>query len=193
MGLRDSYHSLASPVRVKQNLCTFASCGKLWVSIQSLVLNKCATVSSSGLLENSGLKYDQLNCGTCNGGFCGCIGLGWFAGGSHGGFSRFGGRFGRRGGGLGGFGGLLGGWSGWFGGRFRGIGGGFGGFGGLSGSWFGWSGGLSGNWFGWFGGLGGTWSSGWSIGTTGTTTIPGSQWSGRLWGVLFFSERVLSL
>ena len=37
--------------------------------------------SSSGLPENSGLKYDQLNCGTWNGGFCGCIGLGGFAGG----------------------------------------------------------------------------------------------------------------
>ena len=56
--------NLASPVRVKQNLCTFASCGKLWVSIQLLVLNKCAMASSSGLPENSGLKYDQLNCGT---------------------------------------------------------------------------------------------------------------------------------
>ena len=65
--------------------------------------------SSSDLPENSGLKYNQLNCGTWNGGFCGCIGLGEFAGGSGGGFHRFGGRFGRRGGGLGGFGGLLGG------------------------------------------------------------------------------------
>ena len=81
MGLRDSYHNLASPVRVKQNLCTFASYGKLWVSIQLLVLNKCAMASSSGLPENSGLKYDQLNCGTWNGGFYGCIGYGVFAGG----------------------------------------------------------------------------------------------------------------
>ena len=84
MGLRDSYHNLASPVRVKQNLCTFASCGKLWVSIQSLVFNKCAMAFSSGLHENSGLKYDQLNCGTWNGGFCGCIGLGGFVRGSGG-------------------------------------------------------------------------------------------------------------
>ena len=65
--------------------------------------------SSSGLPENSGLKYDQLNCGTWNGGFCGQIGLGGFIGGPGGGFGRFGGRFGRRGRGLGGFGGLLGG------------------------------------------------------------------------------------
>ena len=92
MGLRDLYHNLASPVRVKQNLCTFVSCRKFWVSIQSLVLNRCATASSSGLPENSGLKYDQLNCGTWNGGFCGCIGLCGFAGGSGEGFGRFGGR-----------------------------------------------------------------------------------------------------
>ena len=89
---------LASPVIVKQNLCTFASCGKLWVSTQLLVLNKCARASSSGLPANSGLKYDQFNCGTWNGGLGGCIALG-----------RFGGRFGGIGGGLGGLGGLFGG------------------------------------------------------------------------------------
>ena len=122
MGLRDSYYNLASPVRVKQNLCTFASCWKLWVSIKSLVLSKCATASSSGLLENYGLKYNQLNCGTWNGGFCDCIGPGGFAGRSGGGLGKFGGRFG-------------------------GIGRGIVGSGGLSGSW---SGGLLGNWFGWF-------------------------------------------
>ena len=72
--------------------------------------------SSSGLPENSGLKYNQLNFGTWNGGFCGCIGSGGFVGGSGGGFGRFGGRFGGIGGG------------------FGGIGGGFGGLGGLSGS-----------------------------------------------------------
>ena len=65
---------------VKQNLCTFASSGKLCGSIQSLVLNKCAITSSSGLPENSGLKYDHLNCGICAGGACGCIGLGGFSG-----------------------------------------------------------------------------------------------------------------
>ena len=53
--------------------------------------------SSSGLPENSGLKYDQFNCGTWNGGFCCCIGLGGFAGGL----------------------------GGWFGGTFGGIGGGW--------------------------------------------------------------------
>ena len=72
--------------------------------------------SFSGLSVNSSLKYDQLNCGTWNGGFCGCIGSGGFAGGSGQGFGRFGGRFGRIAGG------------------FGGIGGGFGGFGRLSGS-----------------------------------------------------------
>ena len=72
--------------------------------------------SSSGLPENSGLKYDLFNCGTWNGGFCGCIGLGGFAGGLGGWFGRFGGRFGGIGGGLGGLGGLLGGRFGWSGG-----------------------------------------------------------------------------
>ena len=56
MGLRDSYHSLGSPVRVKQNLLTFVSTGKLCVSIQSLVSNRCAVASSSVLPKNFGLK-----------------------------------------------------------------------------------------------------------------------------------------
>ena len=53
-------------------------------------------MSSSGLPENSGLKYDQLNCGICTGGACGCIGLGGFAGGLGGciGFGGGGGGFG---------------------------------------------------------------------------------------------------
>ena len=97
IGLKDSYHSLASPVRVKQNLCTFATSGKLCVSIQSFVLNNWASASSSGLPANSGLKYNQFNCGiwlitwtggasgcaelgTCAGGSCGCIGSGMWAG-----------------------------------------------------------------------------------------------------------------
>ena len=49
IGLKVSYHNPASPVRVKQNLCTFASSGKLCVSIQSVVLNKCSITTSSGL------------------------------------------------------------------------------------------------------------------------------------------------
>ena len=59
-------------------------------------------------LKNSGLKYQQLNCGTWNEGFCGCIGSGGFAGGSGGGFGRSGGRFGGIGGGFGAFGRLSG-------------------------------------------------------------------------------------
>ena len=79
--LNVSYHNLTSPVRVKQNLCTFVSTGKLCVSIQSLVLNKFANTSSSGLPEHFGLKYDQFNCGIYIGGACSCIELGGFAGG----------------------------------------------------------------------------------------------------------------
>ena len=68
-------------MRVKQNLLTFVSSGKSWVSIPSLVLKRCAS-ASSGFPANSGLKYDQFNCcgltiGT--GGFAGKLGggLGW--------------------------------------------------------------------------------------------------------------------
>ena len=100
IGLKVSYHNLASPVRVKQNLCTSASYGKLCVSIQSFILNKCAIASSSGLPENSGLKYDQFNCGIFVGRACGCIGLGGLAGGLSGCIGicggGFGGRFGGR-------------------------------------------------------------------------------------------------
>ena len=60
-----SYHNLASPIRVKQNLLTFWSSGKLCVSIQLLVLRRCSSASSSGFPENSGLKYDQFNCSGC--------------------------------------------------------------------------------------------------------------------------------
>ena len=100
IGLNDSYHNPVSLVRVKQNLCTFATSVKLCVSIQSFVLNKWASTSSSGLPENSGLKYDQFNCGCiwlgiwaggaggnigldmCVGWFCGCIGSSTWTGGA---------------------------------------------------------------------------------------------------------------
>ena len=81
MGLNVSYHNLASLVRVKQNLCTFATSGRLCISIQSFVVNKWTSTSSSGLPENSGLKYDQFNCGIWTGGVGGNIGLGTGTGG----------------------------------------------------------------------------------------------------------------
>ena len=46
--------------------------------------------------ENSGLKYDQSNCGICTGGASGCIGLGGFAGGLGGCIGACGGGFGGR-------------------------------------------------------------------------------------------------
>ena len=152
MGLRDSYHSLASPIRVKQNLLTFVSSGKLCVSIQSLVFNRCA-VASSALPENYGLKKDHFSC--CGwGGFGRFIGLCGFGGGVgvFGGFGGLGGGFGGGFAGLGGGFAGLGGFGGWFGGlggfcRCAGIGGGGGRCGG-----FGRLGGWSGNWAGWFGG-----------------------------------------
>ena len=51
-GARDSYHNLASPVNVKQNCLTLTSLGKLFASIQSLVLRRCDS-TPSGLPENS--------------------------------------------------------------------------------------------------------------------------------------------
>ena len=57
-GSNVAYQFLASPTKVKQNLWTFTASGKSCVVIQSLVLNKCASTSSSGLPENSGLKCD---------------------------------------------------------------------------------------------------------------------------------------
>ena len=55
-GSNVAYQFLASPTKVKQNLWTFKASGKSCVVIQSLVLNKCASTSSSGLPENSGLN-----------------------------------------------------------------------------------------------------------------------------------------
>ena len=72
----EAYHNLASPINVKQNLWTFTPSGKWCVFIQSLVLNRWASTSSSGLLEYSGLKWDQFICiWTCWPG-CSCKGCG---------------------------------------------------------------------------------------------------------------------
>ena len=60
IGLRDSYHNLASPTSVRQSLWTFTPSWNWWVSIQSFVLSWCASASSSVFPENSGLKCDQL-------------------------------------------------------------------------------------------------------------------------------------
>ena len=50
----DSYHSLALPVNVNQKCVTLTLSGKLCASIQSLVLRRCDSASSSGLPDNSG-------------------------------------------------------------------------------------------------------------------------------------------
>ena len=62
-GLRVSYHNLATPMRHKQNLLTFfCHLGSHEFSIQSLVLKRWASATSSGFPGNSVLKYDQFNC-----------------------------------------------------------------------------------------------------------------------------------
>ena len=72
IGLTDSYHNLASPSNVKQNLWTFKPSWNAWVLIQSLVLRRCASASSSGLPKKSGLKWDQFNCDRVPG-WIGCV------------------------------------------------------------------------------------------------------------------------
>ena len=91
-GSRDWYHNLVSPNSKRQNLCTFISSSKQWAFIQSFECNKCASASSSGFPENSGLKFDQFKCrclclaaSWCWGWSCPCLWLGvaapysWFA------------------------------------------------------------------------------------------------------------------
>ena len=76
IGLNDFYHNLASPVRVKQNLCTLTLYWNPCVSIQSFVLSNWASASLFGFLEYSGLKWDQCNKGTCGVGRCSASGVG---------------------------------------------------------------------------------------------------------------------
>ena len=73
IGLSDSYHNLTSSTNFKQNHWTSTASGKAWVFIQSLVLRRCASASSSGLPANSGLKGDQFNWGIGSG-WIGCVG-----------------------------------------------------------------------------------------------------------------------
>ena len=61
-GSKEWNHNHASPNSVRQNLWTFTSSSKWWASIQSLEDSKCASASSSGFPENSGLKLDQFIC-----------------------------------------------------------------------------------------------------------------------------------
>ena len=75
--MNDSYHNLAFPAKVKQNLWILWPSWNAWVSIQSVVLRRCYSTSSSGLHANSGLKWDQFNCGI-GPGWMGCAG--WTAG-----------------------------------------------------------------------------------------------------------------
>ena len=46
-------------------------------SIQSFILRRCASASSSGLPANFRLKCDQFNCGIC---CIGSAGIGWLGG-----------------------------------------------------------------------------------------------------------------
>ena len=59
--------------------------GKAWVSIQYLLLRGCASISSSGVPANSGLKWNQFNCGILAGCENGTIGSAGGAGGCTGG------------------------------------------------------------------------------------------------------------
>ena len=48
-----------------QNLWTLKPSWNWCVSIQMFVLSRCASASSSGFPENSGLKCGQFNCSMC--------------------------------------------------------------------------------------------------------------------------------
>ena len=79
MALSDSYYSPASPTYTKQNLLTLTPSWNAWVSIQSFLLRRYASASSSGFPANNGLKSDQFNCGTrpcCSGSTTSCAGVG---------------------------------------------------------------------------------------------------------------------
>ena len=54
---RDWNHNPASS-NVRQNLWTFTPSIKQWAFIQSVEQGKCASASSLGFLENSGLIFD---------------------------------------------------------------------------------------------------------------------------------------
>ena len=68
IGSNNWYHNLASPKSVEQNLWTLTPSTKWCAFIQSLVQSRCASASSSGFPENSGLKWDQFKCTIC----CSC-------------------------------------------------------------------------------------------------------------------------
>ena len=70
ISLSNSHHKLASPVKAKQNLCTLMWSWNLCVFIQSFVLSKPASASSSGLPEYLGLMWDQFNADMCGEGRC---------------------------------------------------------------------------------------------------------------------------
>ena len=66
-GHSDPYHSLFLPTKDRQNFWTLMPFGKAWVPIQSFLLSKCVSSSSSGLPANSNLNWDQFNGGTAPG------------------------------------------------------------------------------------------------------------------------------
>ena len=95
IGSKDSYHNLASPTNARQNLWTLVTSQRRCVFIQSLVLSKWVSASSSHFPVNSGLQCGQFKfttcCACCEGccacfvgcvGFCTChAGCGWAEGG----------------------------------------------------------------------------------------------------------------
>ena len=64
MAVKDSYHNLASPTNVKQNLWTLIPSRKMCAFIPSLVQSKWAS-ASSGFPKMSDSKCDQFKCTTC--------------------------------------------------------------------------------------------------------------------------------
>ena len=73
IGSKDSYHNLASPTNVRQNLWTLIFSWKWCMLIQLLVLSKWTSASSSGFPENFGLKCYQFKWTICCACCAGCV------------------------------------------------------------------------------------------------------------------------
>ena len=74
MDVKDSYHNLASPTNVKQNLWTLKPSRK-WCAVNLLLVqSEWVSASDSGFPENSGFKCDQFKSTTCCPQCAGCVG-----------------------------------------------------------------------------------------------------------------------
>ena len=60
ISLSNSYHNLATPAKVKQNLCTWTCSGNSCVSIQSFILSRCTSASWSKVVISGTVHWFDL-------------------------------------------------------------------------------------------------------------------------------------